>query len=344
MKDGFGVEPGIWFRLALGGITGHKRFRPRHRRHRQAGGGDAGRRRHRARLHRAWRPHQPQQGAAEICARCLGLREIPRRSRGEARPQADARSPAEAIAPRPAFDRMRAYRRASAEADGAATGSASCCRSAGSPPTQMRGLAEIAREFGDGDIRLTVWQNLLISGVAGREGRAGRSRDRGARACHRRRPRSAPGLVACTGNAGCRFAAVRHQAPRRGDRALVRGARRARQPVNIHLTGCHHSCAQHYIGDIGLHRRARCRSTRRATRSRAITSYVGGGFGPDAALGREIYRDVKARGRARRPSSACSKALSRAPRDRRRDLPRLHAPARSSKRLKADVRMRRRRE
>ena len=24
------------------------------------------------------------------------------------------------------------------------------------------------------------------------------------------------------------------------------------QPVNIHLTGCHHSCAQHYIGDIGL--------------------------------------------------------------------------------------------
>ena len=23
-------------------------------------------------------------------------------------------------------------------------------------------------------------------------------------------------------------------------------------PVNIHLTGCHHSCAQHYIGDIGL--------------------------------------------------------------------------------------------
>jgi ferredoxin-nitrite reductase len=24
------------------------------------------------------------------------------------------------------------------------------------------------------------------------------------------------------------------------------------QPVNIHLTGCHHSCAQHYVGDIGL--------------------------------------------------------------------------------------------
>ena len=23
-------------------------------------------------------------------------------------------------------------------------------------------------------------------------------------------------------------------------------------PINIHVTGCHHSCAQHYIGDVGL--------------------------------------------------------------------------------------------
>jgi ferredoxin-nitrite reductase len=30
---------------------------------------------------------------------------------------------------------------------------------------QMKGLADIARDLGDGDIRLTVWQNLLISGV-----------------------------------------------------------------------------------------------------------------------------------------------------------------------------------
>ena len=26
MKDGFGAEPGVWFRLALGGITGHRDF------------------------------------------------------------------------------------------------------------------------------------------------------------------------------------------------------------------------------------------------------------------------------------------------------------------------------
>ena len=30
---------------------------------------------------------------------------------------------------------------------------------------QMRGLARISQDLGDGEIRLTVWQNLLISGV-----------------------------------------------------------------------------------------------------------------------------------------------------------------------------------
>ena len=29
----------------------------------------------------------------------------------------------------------------------------------------MRGIGKIAEKFGDGDIRLTVWQNFLISGV-----------------------------------------------------------------------------------------------------------------------------------------------------------------------------------
>lgn len=26
VKDGFGAEPGVWFRLGIGGITGHKDF------------------------------------------------------------------------------------------------------------------------------------------------------------------------------------------------------------------------------------------------------------------------------------------------------------------------------
>ena len=37
---------------------------------------------------------------------------------------------------------------------------------------QMSGLAAIAQQIGDGDIRLTVWQNLLISGVPDRQARS----------------------------------------------------------------------------------------------------------------------------------------------------------------------------
>ena len=62
-------------------------------------------------------------------------------------------------------------------------------------------------------------------------------------------------------------------------------------PVNIHLTGCHHSCAQHYIGDIGL---LACKIEEGEDQIEGYHIYVGGGFGPHAALGREIYRDVKA--------------------------------------------------
>ncbi|HEY6259892.1 MAG TPA: NirA family protein, partial [Xanthobacteraceae bacterium] len=53
------------------------------------------------------------------------------------------------------------------------------------------------------------------------------------------------------------------------------------------------SCAQHYVGDIGL---LACKVQENED-SEQIEGYhllVGGGFGPDAKLAREICRDVKA--------------------------------------------------
>ena len=60
------------------------------------------------------------------------------------------------------------------------------------------------------------------------------------------------GLIACTGNAGCRFAAsdTKRHAAEIGDWCEPRV--NIDTPLNIHVTGCHHSCAQHYISDIGL--------------------------------------------------------------------------------------------
>ena len=72
----------------------------------------------------------------------------------------------------------------------------------------MRALADIAERYGSGTLRLTVWQNLLISDIVRR-----RCADAAQAAIRRRRASDwqasaiRGALVACTGNAGCKFSA-----------------------------------------------------------------------------------------------------------------------------------------
>jgi ferredoxin-nitrite reductase len=63
------------------------------------------------------------------------------------------------------------------------------------------------------------------------------------------------------------------------------------QPVNIHITGCPNSCAQHYMGDIG------CLGTKTKLNGESLDAYhvfVGGGFGKHQALGRQVFAGVLA--------------------------------------------------
>jgi ferredoxin-nitrite reductase len=157
---------------------------------------------------------------------------------------------------------------------------------------QMRALATIARDFGDGDIRLTVWQNLLISGVPDARIEAALAAIE-ALGLTTKASAIRAGLVACTGNTGCKFAAsdTKRHANEIASWCETRVA--IDTPVNIHLTGCHHSCAQHFISEIGL---LACK-VQETEDGHAVEGYhvlVGGGFGPHATLGREVYRDVKA--------------------------------------------------
>jgi len=156
----------------------------------------------------------------------------------------------------------------------------------------MRGLAGIARALGDGDIRLTVWQNLLISGVPDTKVKGAVSGIEGLGLAASASSIRA-GLVACTGNVGCRFSASDTKRHAEEIARWCEARVKLDCPVNIHLTGCHHSCAQHDIGDIGL---IACRVST-SDDGDTVEGYhvhIGGGFGPDAALGREIFRDVKA--------------------------------------------------
>ncbi len=103
------------------------------------------------------------------------------------------------------------------------------------------------------------------------------------------------GLIACTGNAGCRFAAsnTKRDAAEIGDWCEPRV--NIDTPLNIHVTGCHHSCAQHYISDIGLI--AAKVPIGQGEDDDTVEGYhlfTGGGFGPDADVGQEVYHDLRA--------------------------------------------------
>ena len=155
---------------------------------------------------------------------------------------------------------------------------------------QMRGLAAIADRFGSGDLRLTVWQNLIIPDLNDADA-AEVEREIEKIGLHASATHVRAGLVACTGNAGCKFAAANTKAHALQIAHHIEQRLELDQPVNIHLTGCHHSCAQHYIGDIGLI------ATKVAAGDDMVEGYhvfVGGGYGPRQEIGRELFRDVVA--------------------------------------------------
>jgi ferredoxin-nitrite reductase len=290
VKDGFGVEPGIWFRLGVGGITGHKDFA------KETG--------------IVVKPEEATAVADAIVRVFIDTGDRTNRLKARLKYVLDsmgvekfmlaleerlgrtlARVPAEAIAPRPAFDRMAHIGVHKQKQDGLnwvgvvlPVGKLGC--------EQMRGLAKIAQDFGDGEIRLTVWQNLLLSGVRDENVTlATAAIEKLGLATKASQIRA--GLIACTGNKGCKFAAsdTKGHAAAIGDWCETRVA--IDTPLNIHLTGCHHSCAQHYISDIGLI----AAKVQGATEDDTVEGYhlfAGGGFGPDADIGQEVFRDIKA--------------------------------------------------
>jgi ferredoxin-nitrite reductase len=290
VKDGHGVEPGAWFRLMLGGITGHQTF-----------AGDTG---------VIVKPAEATQVADAVVRVFIEHGDRTNRAKARLKYVLDAwgfekfvatleeklgrkltRAPAAAIAPRPACDRLAHIGVHRQKQSGL------CWIGVALPvgrltADQMRGLGKIAQEFGDGDIRLTVWQNLLISGVT--QGRVAQAEaaiaalDLSTKATSLR-----AGLIACTGNAGCRLAMSDTKGHAEAIARWCESRVQLDTPLNIHLTGCPNSCAQHYIGDIGL-LGTKVQVSDDGDQVEGYHIHVGGGFGPDALCGREIYRDVKA--------------------------------------------------
>ncbi len=148
------------------------------------------------------------------------------------------------------------------------------------PVQQMRALADVANSCGNGELRLTVWQNLLVPNISDERieealaGLRAAGLDCTAGTVMR-------GTVACTGNRGCRYSATDTKSHAVALANRLDSRFKIEQPVNLHVTGCPHSCAQHYIGDIGL----------LGTKVGGEEGYqvvIGGGSDQDRGLAREL--------------------------------------------------------
>jgi ferredoxin-nitrite reductase len=60
-------------------------------------------------------------------------------------------------------------------------------------------------------------------------------------------------------------------------------------PINIHLTGCPHSCAQHYIGDIGLQG---VKVSAGGTTGEGYNIVFGGGCGASAGIAKDVFKGI----------------------------------------------------
>lgn len=153
-------------------------------------------------------------------------------------------------------------------------------------PKHLQQLADLVDEYGSGEIRLTVWQNFIIPNVPDQHvekvKKAVEKMGFSTKQSHLR-----SGIIACTGNRFCKYSSTdtKGHALRLAE-YLEKKKIPLDQPVNIHFTGCPHSCAQHYMGDIGL-LGAKVKTAGESGEGYHV--FVGGGFGKSQAVGRQVY-------------------------------------------------------
>ncbi|MBD1944571.1 ferredoxin--nitrite reductase, partial [Coleofasciculus sp. FACHB-712] len=152
----------------------------------------------------------------------------------------------------------------------------------------MFDLARMAEVYGNGEMRFTVEQNVIIPNIP----------DSRLDAClaepllERFSINPAPlarSLVSCTGSQFCNFALIETK-----NRALATieelGAELSlTKPVRIHWTGCPNSCGQPQVADIGL---MGTKVRKNGKTLEGVDLYMGGTVGKEAHLGTCVQKSI----------------------------------------------------
>ena len=152
---------------------------------------------------------------------------------------------------------------------------------------QLIAVADLGESFG-GDIRLTRQQNLIVTGVSDVEATLAQLDELGL-------PLSTSEIwansIACTGEPHCNFSVgetkerlrdlVDHLESTFGDDVAE---------LRLHLDGCPHACAQHWVGDLGF--QATTGKDADGNRISAYDIFVRGSLGPVPQVGGSLFRRV----------------------------------------------------
>lgn len=154
---------------------------------------------------------------------------------------------------------------------------------------QLEGVAQLAERYGPGQIRLTVDQNLVITGIA-EEALPGLLTEP---LLQELRPNPSAvwrNLVACTGNDYCHYSLVdtKRQALALGTELERRGIQ-VPKGTRIHFSGCIHACGKHHVADIGL-QGVKIRVGSKV--EEAADVFVGGRMGADPQLAAKVLENV----------------------------------------------------
>src|SRR6185369_12179882 len=155
---------------------------------------------------------------------------------------------------------------------------------------QMRGVADLAERYGNGDVRVTTAQNLIITSIP--DDRIGALSDE---PIFKELPFDPSpimrGLVACTGTDYCGLALIETKgyALQVAKELEKRTAGRKILPLTIHWSGCPASCGMHQVATIGLQG---CRSRVDGQVVDAAHVCVKGSTGPKPVVATDLMFDV----------------------------------------------------
>ena len=153
-------------------------------------------------------------------------------------------------------------------------------------------IAELAESVG-GDVRITRQQNFILTGVP--EARLDEVVERVAEIGFRLDVNGVRGSsVACTGQPYCNFAVAATKS--KLEEIVLRLEERFGREVEwlkLGVDGCPHSCAHHWVSDIGL-QGTTLRGDAESGKLEAYEVYLRGGLGESPEIGRAILRRVPA--------------------------------------------------